>query len=40
MVSLDALVVILALPAIHLEFGAGPSTLQWTVNAYRASPLG
>ena len=34
MVNLDALVVITALPAIHQQFGASPSALQWTVNAY------
>jgi EmrB/QacA subfamily drug resistance transporter len=34
MVTLDALVVITALSAIHREFGASLSTLQWTVNAY------
>jgi EmrB/QacA subfamily drug resistance transporter len=34
MVSLDALVVITALPAIHRDLGASLATLQWTVNAY------
>src|SRR5215470_3183447 len=34
MVTLDSLVVITALPAIHRELGAGLSTLEWTVNAY------
>jgi EmrB/QacA subfamily drug resistance transporter len=34
MVSLDALVVVTALPALHREFGASLATLQWTVNAY------
>jgi EmrB/QacA subfamily drug resistance transporter len=34
MVSLDALVVITALPAIHHGLGASLSTLEWTVNAY------
>jgi EmrB/QacA subfamily drug resistance transporter len=34
MVTLDALVVITALPAIHRELGASLSTLEWTVNAY------
>jgi EmrB/QacA subfamily drug resistance transporter len=34
MVTLDALVVITALTAIHRDFGASLSTLQWTVNAY------
>jgi EmrB/QacA subfamily drug resistance transporter len=34
MVTLDALVVITALPAIHHELGASLSTLEWTVNAY------
>jgi EmrB/QacA subfamily drug resistance transporter len=34
MVSLDVLVVVTALPAIHREFGADLSTLQWTINAY------
>src|SRR5215472_15127630 len=34
MVSLDVLVVVTALPAIHRDFGASMDTLQWTVNAY------
>jgi len=34
MVTLDALVVITALPAIHHDLGASLSTLEWTVNAY------
>jgi len=34
MVTLDVLVVITALTAIHRDFGASLSTLQWTVNAY------
>lgn len=34
MVSLDALVVLTALPAIHRDLGASLSTLEWTVNAY------
>jgi EmrB/QacA subfamily drug resistance transporter len=34
MVSLDNLVVITALPAIHRDVGGSVSTLQWTVNAY------
>src|SRR5258707_6289481 len=34
MVTLDALVVITALPSIHLDLGASLSTLEWTVNAY------
>jgi EmrB/QacA subfamily drug resistance transporter len=34
MVTLDALVVMTALPAIHRELGGGFSTLDWTVNAY------
>src|SRR5215472_13160282 len=33
MVTLDALVVITALPAIHRDLGTGLSTLEWTVNA-------
>ncbi len=32
--SLDALVVITALPAIHREIGGSLSTLEWTINAY------
>jgi EmrB/QacA subfamily drug resistance transporter len=34
MVTLDALVVVTALPSIHRTFGGGISTLQWTVSAY------
>src|SRR5947209_7156853 len=34
MVTLDALVVATALPAIHHDVHAGISTLEWTVNAY------
>jgi EmrB/QacA subfamily drug resistance transporter len=34
MVSLDVLVVVTALPAIHRDFGASLTMLQWTVNAY------
>ena len=34
MVTLDALVVITALPAIHRDLHASLSTLEWTVNAY------
>jgi EmrB/QacA subfamily drug resistance transporter len=34
MVTLDALVVVTALPAIGRDFSAGISTLEWTVNAY------
>jgi len=34
MVTLDALVVVTALPSIHRDLGGGISTLQWTVNAY------
>ncbi|HEY3007864.1 MAG TPA: MFS transporter [Micromonosporaceae bacterium] len=34
MVTLDALVVITALPAVGRNLGAGISTLEWTVNAY------
>jgi EmrB/QacA subfamily drug resistance transporter len=34
MVTLDALVVITALPAIHQSLAASLDTLQWTVNAY------
>ena len=34
MVSLDALVVITALPAIHRDLGASLAGLQWTVNGY------
>jgi EmrB/QacA subfamily drug resistance transporter len=34
MVTLDALVVVTALPSIHKSFGGGIGTLQWTVSAY------
>ena len=34
MVTLDALVVITALPAIHEDLGGDVASLQWTVNAY------
>jgi EmrB/QacA subfamily drug resistance transporter len=34
MVTLDSLVVMTALPAIHRELGGDLSTLDWTVNAY------
>jgi EmrB/QacA subfamily drug resistance transporter len=34
MVTLDALVVVTALPAIHRDIGASLPALQWTVNAY------
>src|SRR5258706_5897126 len=34
MVTLDALVVITALPSIHRDLGASLSSLEWTVNAY------
>jgi EmrB/QacA subfamily drug resistance transporter len=34
MVTLDALVVVTALPSIHRSFGGGIATLQWTVSAY------
>src|SRR5919198_6243950 len=34
MVSLDVLVVVTALPAIHRELGASLASLQWTINAY------
>jgi EmrB/QacA subfamily drug resistance transporter len=34
MVTLDALVVVTALPAIRASLGASLDTLQWTVNAY------
>jgi len=37
MVTLDALVVITALPALHRELGGDLSTLDWTVNAYLLS---
>ena len=34
MVILDALVVVTALPSIHLDLGASLATLEWTVNAF------
>ena len=34
MVSLDILVVVTALPAIHRDLGASLTTLQWTVTAF------
>jgi EmrB/QacA subfamily drug resistance transporter len=34
MVSLDALVVVTALPAIHVSVGGSVATLEWAVNAY------
>ncbi len=34
MVTLDALVVVTALPSIHRQLGGGIATLQWTVSAY------
>jgi EmrB/QacA subfamily drug resistance transporter len=34
MVTLDALVVVTALPSIHRDLGGNVDTLQWTVNAY------
>ena len=34
MVTLDALVVVTALPSIHKSFGGGIATLQWTVSVY------
>src|SRR5260221_2247435 len=34
MVTLDSLVVVTALPAIHRELGGQVSTLEWAVNAY------
>ena len=34
MVTLDALVVVTALPSIHRELGGNIGTLQWTVSAY------
>jgi hypothetical protein len=33
-VTVDALVVVTALPAIHRDLGGNASTLQWTVSAY------
>src|SRR2546425_7499686 len=37
MVTLDALVVVTALPAIHRELGAALAQLEWTVNAFTLS---
>ena len=37
MVTLDALVVVTALPSIHRDLGGSAGTLQWTVNAYNLS---
>ena len=34
MVTLDALVVVTALPSIRADLGGDPSGLQWVVNAY------
>ena len=34
MVTLDALVVVTALPSMHRQLGGGVATLQWTVSAY------
>jgi len=34
MSALDLLFVMTALPAMHRQFGAGLSTLQWAINAY------
>src|SRR5580704_4657845 len=34
MVTLDALVVVTALPSIHRSLGGGIGTLQWTISAY------
>lgn len=34
MVTLDTLVVVAALPAIHRELGGSLSTLEWTINAF------
>jgi EmrB/QacA subfamily drug resistance transporter len=34
MVTLDALVVVTALPSMHRDLGGGIGTLQWTVSAY------
>jgi MFS family permease len=34
MVTLDALVVVTALPSIHRQLGGGVATLHWTVSAY------
>ena len=37
MVTLDALVVVTALPSIHRDFGGSLGTLQWTVSAYNTT---
>ncbi|HEX3617778.1 MAG TPA: DHA2 family efflux MFS transporter permease subunit [Solirubrobacteraceae bacterium] len=37
MVTLDALVVVTALPSIHRSLGGGIATLQWTLTAYTMS---
>jgi EmrB/QacA subfamily drug resistance transporter len=37
MVTLDALVVVTALPSIHRDLGGNVGTLQWTVNAYNTA---
>ena len=37
MVTLDALVVVTALPSIHRSLGGGITTLQWTITAYTMS---
>ncbi len=37
MVTLDALVVVTALPSIHRSLGGGITTLQWTLTAYTMS---
>jgi EmrB/QacA subfamily drug resistance transporter len=37
MVTLDALVVVTALPSIHRSMGGGITTLQWTLTAYAMS---
>ena len=34
MVTLDALVVVTALPSIHRDLGGSIGTLQWTLNTY------
>ncbi|HEX2896295.1 MAG TPA: MFS transporter, partial [Marmoricola sp.] len=34
MTTLDALVVVTALPSIHVDLGGDVAVLQWTVNAY------
>ncbi len=37
MVTLDALVVVTALPSIHRDLGGSLGSLQWTVNAYNTA---